>query len=149
MSWLVGDLDLLTPVPTVLAHTEFLPSKEKTNLTWRNPPAHHTGTQLRVPANPYSAAGVPGRLFIDRLARASFCKAVTCSPERREIRRSPKVSFNKSVAGIRAVRGHVAPSCWNRSSLDIMIVQLRNEKLVILALYRSPLTVTSCGLHRF
>ncbi|GFV21788.1 hypothetical protein TNCV_2689211 [Trichonephila clavipes] len=30
-----------------------------------------------------------------------------------------------------------------------MIVQFRNEKLVIMALYRSPLTVTRCGLQRF
>ncbi|GFV31456.1 uncharacterized protein TNCV_3462621 [Trichonephila clavipes] len=28
------------------------------------------------------------------------------------------------------------------TALDIMIVQFRNEKLVIMALYRSPLTVT-------
>ncbi|GFW04511.1 uncharacterized protein TNCV_878801 [Trichonephila clavipes] len=41
MSWLVGDVISLTPVP-VLTHTE-IPSfqRNETNLTWRNPPAHH------------------------------------------------------------------------------------------------------------
>ncbi|GFU70675.1 hypothetical protein TNCV_3292301 [Trichonephila clavipes] len=57
------------------------------------------------------------------------------------IRRSPNVSFNQSI---------VALSCCDMlrrlllepQLLDMMIVQFRNEKLVIMALYRSPLTVT-------
>ncbi|GFU66492.1 hypothetical protein TNCV_3807351 [Trichonephila clavipes] len=59
---------------------------------------------------------------------------------KREIRRSPNVSFNKSI---------VARAVWTCCAvllepqlLDIMIVQFRMKKLVIMALYRSPLTIT-------
>ncbi|GFV27596.1 hypothetical protein TNCV_2359341 [Trichonephila clavipes] len=53
--------------------------------------------------------------------------------------RSPNLSFNKSFVHelcdmLRRLVGTTGP--------DIMIVQFRNEKLVIMALYRSPLTLT-------
>ncbi|GFU79368.1 hypothetical protein TNCV_3061271 [Trichonephila clavipes] len=50
----------------------FLPKKSNTNLTWRNPPAHHWYA-ARVLAYLYSA-GVPG--LIRRPWRA--LKAITC-----------------------------------------------------------------------
>ncbi|GFU73986.1 hypothetical protein TNCV_4370941 [Trichonephila clavipes] len=57
----------------------------------------------------------------------------------RETRRSPNVSFknrlwNELCDMLRRLVETTTP--------DIMIVQFRNEKLVIMALYRSPLTVT-------
>ncbi|GFV97032.1 hypothetical protein TNCV_3526181 [Trichonephila clavipes] len=57
---------------------------------------------------------------------------------KREIRRSPNVSFNKSIVA-RAVT--CCAVLLKPQLLDIMIVQFRNEK-EIMALYRSPLTVT-------
>ncbi|GFV16465.1 hypothetical protein TNCV_1721241 [Trichonephila clavipes] len=58
---------------------------------------------------------------------------------KRKISRSPNVSFNKSIKStscdmLRRLVESTAP--------DIMIVQFKNEKLVIMALYRSPLIVT-------
>ncbi|GFW07589.1 DUF4817 domain-containing protein [Trichonephila clavipes] len=42
MSWLVGDVFLPNPSSTVLTHTEIRSfQRNKMNLTWRNPPAHH------------------------------------------------------------------------------------------------------------
>ncbi|GFU93962.1 hypothetical protein TNCV_150031 [Trichonephila clavipes] len=57
---------------------------------------------------------------------------------KREIRRSPNVSFNKSIVA-RKLCDMLRRPRWNHSSLDIMIVQFRNEKLLMMALYRSPL----------
>ncbi|GFV16981.1 hypothetical protein TNCV_1426811, partial [Trichonephila clavipes] len=59
---------------------------------------------------------------------------------KREIRRSPNVSFNKSIVCTSCV--DILRRLLEPQLLDIMIVQFRNEKLVIMALYRSPLTVT-------
>ncbi|GFV93867.1 hypothetical protein TNCV_1811221 [Trichonephila clavipes] len=54
---------------------------------------------------------------------------------KREIRRSPKVSFDCGTSCVTCCAVLLEPPL-----LDIMIVQFRNEKLVIKALYRSPLT---------
>ncbi|GFV31323.1 hypothetical protein TNCV_1269501 [Trichonephila clavipes] len=69
-------------------------------------------------------------------------KSQFTGPKAREIRLVTKRSLSINRLW-HELCDHVAPSCWNPQLLDIMIVQFRGmKKLVIMALYRSPLTVT-------